>query len=49
MATVGDESSNLGSLQFNLATIQDATRNFSIENKIGEGGFGEVYKVTKYI
>ncbi|XP_057419979.1 cysteine-rich receptor-like protein kinase 10 [Lotus japonicus] len=40
----GDESSNLGSLQFNLATIQDATRNFSIENKIGEGGFGEVYK-----
>ncbi|MBA0720410.1 hypothetical protein Golax_008032 [Gossypium laxum] len=30
---------------FNLATIQTATNNFSRENKLGEGGFGPVYKV----
>ncbi|TYH17280.1 hypothetical protein ES288_A05G180000v1 [Gossypium darwinii] len=29
---------------FNLATIQAATNNFSRENKLGEGGFGPVYK-----
>lgn len=29
---------------FDLATISTATNNFSIENKIGEGGFGPVYK-----
>ncbi|KAK8297325.1 hypothetical protein V6Z12_D05G181700 [Gossypium hirsutum] len=29
---------------FNLATIQTATNNFSRENKLGEGGFGPVYK-----
>ncbi|KAI3682891.1 hypothetical protein L1987_83242 [Smallanthus sonchifolius] len=32
------------SLQFELGTIEDATNNFSIENKVGEGGFGVVYK-----
>ena len=30
---------------FDLATISTATNNFSIENKIGEGGFGPVYRV----
>lgn len=30
---------------FNLATIQASTNNFSRENKLGEGGFGPVYKV----
>lgn len=30
---------------FDLSTILNATGNFSIENKIGEGGFGPVYKV----
>ncbi|KAM7486515.1 hypothetical protein LguiA_002524 [Lonicera macranthoides] len=34
------------SLQFDLRIIQAATNNFSYENKIGEGGFGMVYKGT---
>ncbi|KAM3701783.1 hypothetical protein ACJW30_05G200600 [Castanea mollissima] len=32
------------SLQFDLATIQAATNKFSEDNKLGGGGFGEVYK-----
>ncbi|XP_043807868.1 cysteine-rich receptor-like protein kinase 10 [Manihot esculenta] len=32
------------SLQFDLGTIEAATNNFSNDNKLGEGGFGEVYK-----
>nr|KYP75093.1 Cysteine-rich receptor-like protein kinase 25 [Cajanus cajan] len=40
----GEESSILEGLQFDLATIKVATNNFSHENKIGKGGFGEVYK-----
>ncbi|XP_027353644.1 G-type lectin S-receptor-like serine/threonine-protein kinase At4g27290 [Abrus precatorius] len=31
---------------FDLATIINATNNFSIDNKLGEGGFGPVYKGT---
>ncbi|XP_027364924.1 cysteine-rich receptor-like protein kinase 25 [Abrus precatorius] len=42
----GRESTTLEGLQFNLATIEAATNNFSHENKIGKGGFGEVYKGT---
>lgn len=30
---------------FELSTILIATDNFSIANKLGEGGFGTVYKV----
>jgi len=30
---------------FNLSTMQAATNNFSDANKLGEGGFGPVYKV----
>ncbi|XP_061336850.1 G-type lectin S-receptor-like serine/threonine-protein kinase At4g27290 [Gastrolobium bilobum] len=31
---------------FNLATIVHATNNFSTDNKLGQGGFGPVYKGT---
>ena len=31
---------------FSLATLATATNNFSINNKLGEGGFGHVYKVN---
>jgi hypothetical protein len=34
------------SLQFDLSSIEAATNNFSPDNKLGEGGFGEVYKVS---
>jgi hypothetical protein len=33
---------------FDLQTITSATKNFSLNNKIGQGGFGSVYKVTEY-
>jgi len=41
-----DEISTAESLQFDFRTIRVATDNFSIDNKLGEGGFGSVYKVT---
>lgn len=31
---------------FSLKQIKDATDNFAPANKIGEGGFGPVYKVS---
>ena len=31
---------------FDLATIEKSTDNFSSKYKLGEGGFGPVYKVT---
>ncbi|XP_074270061.1 cysteine-rich receptor-like protein kinase 6 [Silene latifolia] len=34
------------SLQYDFATLLNATNNFSDENKLGEGGFGGVYKGT---
>ncbi|KAL3742088.1 hypothetical protein ACJRO7_017552 [Eucalyptus globulus] len=36
--------SELHSLQFDLQTIEVATNNFSNDKKLGEGGFGPVYK-----
>lgn len=33
---------------FDLNSIVVATDNFSISNKLGEGGFGSVYKVATY-
>ncbi|KAL5194988.1 Cysteine-rich receptor-like protein kinase 25 [Glycine soja] len=41
---IGHESINLEGLQFDLFKIKAATDNFSHENKIGKGGFGEVHK-----
>lgn len=32
-----------------LATIVNATNNFSTDNKLGQGGFGPVYKVNDTI
>lgn len=31
---------------FKYASIMEATNDFSSENKLGQGGFGPVYKVT---
>ncbi|THG22838.1 hypothetical protein TEA_023151 [Camellia sinensis var. sinensis] len=44
--TTGNEISTVQSLQYDLITIQAAANNFSEENKIGKGGFGDVYKGT---
>ncbi|KAJ6767271.1 CYSTEINE-RICH RECEPTOR-LIKE PROTEIN KINASE 25 [Salix purpurea] len=41
---VEDEMATVESLQFDLSTLETATDNFSADNKLGEGGFGEVYK-----
>ena len=32
-----------------LSTIAVATNDFSMENKIGEGGFGPIYRVIKIL
>ncbi|KAJ6738001.1 CYSTEINE-RICH RECEPTOR-LIKE PROTEIN KINASE 5 [Salix koriyanagi] len=45
---VEDEMATVESLQFDLSTLETATDNFSADNKLGEGGFGEVYKVWKH-
>ena len=34
---------------FDLATVKSATKNFSLENMIGKGGFGPVYKVQIHV
>ncbi|GLT31292.1 hypothetical protein SLA2020_060380 [Shorea laevis] len=39
-----DEDDNAEALQFDINTIRIATDNFSSVNKLGEGGFGAVYK-----
>ncbi|XP_020597957.1 cysteine-rich receptor-like protein kinase 2 isoform X2 [Phalaenopsis equestris] len=35
-----------GPVSFRYSDLKSATKNFSKENKLGEGGFGEVYKGT---
>ncbi|XP_045813115.1 cysteine-rich receptor-like protein kinase 7 [Trifolium pratense] len=40
----GKESDTLEPLQFQWSVIEAATNNFSNDNYIGKGGFGEVYK-----
>jgi hypothetical protein len=36
------------SLQYDFENIRSATDDFSDENKLGQGGFGAVYKVRKH-
>ncbi|KAL2467194.1 Cysteine-rich receptor-like protein kinase 26 [Abeliophyllum distichum] len=40
------EISTIESMQYNFSTIRDATDDFSDANKLGQGGFGFVYKGT---
>ncbi|KAJ1376488.1 Serine-threonine/tyrosine-protein kinase, catalytic domain [Sesbania bispinosa] len=42
--SIREDLTDVESLQFDLATVQAATNSFSDENKIGQGGFGVVYK-----
>ncbi|KAF2531690.1 hypothetical protein F2Q70_00032949, partial [Brassica cretica] len=42
----GDDITTAESLQLDYRTIQTATNDFAESNKIGQGGFGEVYKGT---
>lgn len=41
-----DDIGSAESLQYDFNTIRTATNNFSDENKLGQGGFGAVYKGT---
>ncbi|XP_057986371.1 cysteine-rich receptor-like protein kinase 44 isoform X2 [Hevea brasiliensis] len=41
-----DKIESVESLQFDFGTISVATKNFCEENKLGQGGFGAVYKGT---
>ena len=42
----GDEIRSVESLQLGFGTIKVATNDFSDANKLGQGGFGVVYKVN---
>jgi hypothetical protein len=47
IAAAGDFNGNVPNLQvFILADIEAATDGFSIENKLGQGGYGPVFKVN---
>ena len=48
ISTKGEDQSNEHELPiFSFASIASSTNNFSDENKLGEGGFGPVYKVIQ--
>lgn len=42
----GSQEENQEFRLYNIRVISAATNNFSNDNKIGQGGFGPVYKVT---
>ncbi|KAI7744514.1 hypothetical protein M8C21_006207 [Ambrosia artemisiifolia] len=43
-AASGDAHNNAELVSFSLKSVLTATGSFSVENKLGEGGFGSVYK-----
>jgi hypothetical protein len=43
------EEGNSGFSLYDFSQMKGATNGFSIENKLGQGGFGAVYKVYIYI
>jgi len=44
---VDEDDEDSGTLLFDLTTLRRATANFAEENKLGHGGFGAVYKVSR--
>nr|VDC74889.1 unnamed protein product [Brassica rapa] len=46
LAEAGEDITTAGSLQFDFKAIEAATDKFSETNKLGQGGFGQVYKGT---
>lgn len=44
-----DEITTIESLQFDFAAVEAATNKFALDWKLGEGGFGEVYKVWHFV
>lgn len=42
---IDDDMAYIEPEKLNLAVLRAATNNFSEENKLGEGGFGQVFKV----
>lgn len=49
LCAVVNEMTTVESLQFDFKTIEAATNKFSEENRLGEGGFGAVFKVSKQL
>lgn len=47
-SSIVEEEEDLELPLFDTNTIATATNNFSFTNKIGEGGFGPVYKVISH-
>lgn len=49
LAIEGNETSRPELPLFNFNSVVIATNNFSEDNKLGEGGFGSVYKVNIHV